>query len=919
LNTLDPDEPRPDRRFSERRQLDRALRECEERYRLLFDAIDEGFCIVEVIFDKDERPIDYRFLQVNAAFEKQTGLIDAQGKRMRELAPKHEEHWFEIYGKIALTGQPARFTNRAEQLHRWYDVYAFRVGQPEDRQVGILFSDITERKQAEELLRLTQLAVDHSPDFVHWFSREGRCLYVNDSSCRRLGYSREELLGMTVYDIDPGAPQPWSSHFQEVKERGSFTFESSLRTKAGEIIPVDVTVSYVNYGGQDYNCATSRDITERKRAEEALRKSEEEYRTVADFTYDWEAWRSPDGTYRYVSPACERITGHTVAEFMADSDLVVQITHPDDRLKVIEHYRAADHEAREQDLEFDHRILTTGGETRWIGHSCTPVYDERGQWLGRRASNRDITTRKKAEEQLRESEERLLEAQHLGKIGNWEWIPADDKVIWSAEMYAIFGVAPEADSLTTEMSMQAFHPEDRVMVAEAIRKTLEQRTSEPIECRILKPDGTIGYVYGRGEAVLDAEGQLVKMTGIYQDITAHKQAEEALREREEQLRQSQKMEAVGQLAGGIAHDFNNLLTSVLGYSELLLSDPEFATTAWHDDVVEIRAAGQRAGALTKQILAFSRRQALRPDVVLLNEVLAGMELLLRRTLGENIDLVSLQHPDLGHAEIDVHQFEQVLMNLAINARDAMPAGGRLTLETANVELDEEYCRTHPEVTPGSYVMLAVSDTGIGMDETTLGHAFEPFFTTKAPGEGTGLGLATVYGIVKQSRGNIFVYSEPGKGTTFKIYLPRVATREAAEVVVLREHASNVGNEVVMVVEDESSLRTLIERVLSAAGYTVICFGSADEAMVALQQGREGIDLLLTDVVLPGVMQGNDLARVAQNSRPGLPVLYMSGYTRDAIVHAGRLDEGINFLEKPFTPEALARMVREVLDQESAAG
>jgi two-component system cell cycle sensor histidine kinase/response regulator CckA len=403
------------------------------------------------------------------------------------------------------------------------------------------------------------------------------------------------------------------------------------------------------------------------------------------------------------------------------------------------------------------------------------------------------------------------------------------------------------------------------------------------------------------------------------DISERKRAEENLRKSEEQLRQSQKMEAVGQLAGGIAHDFNNLLTSILGYSELLLTSGEISDSPACKDVQEIKHAAERAGALTRQILAFSRRQALRPDVVSLNEVLNGMEPLLRRTLGENIDLVSLEHPDLGHAEIDVHQFEQVLMNLAINARAAMPSGGRLTLETANVELDEEYCRTHPEATPGACVMLAVSDTGIGMDEATLGHAFEPFFTTKAPGEGTGLGLAMVYGIVKQSRGNIFVYSEPGKGTTFKIYLPRVATREATEAVVLHEHIPSLGNEAVMVVEDESSLRSLIERVLGAAGYKVVSFGSADEAMAALEQSELAMDLLLTDVVLPGVMQGNDLARRVQDAWPDLPVLYMSGYTRNAIVHAGRLDEGINFLEKPFTPEALARMVREVLDQAGTAG
>ena len=256
-------------------------------------------------------------------------------------------------------------------------------------------------------------------------------------------------------------------------------------------------------------------------------------------------------------------------------------------------------------------------------------------------------------------------------------------------------------------------------------------------------------------------------------FTERKQAEEALKQSQEQLRQSQKMEAVGQLAGGIAHDFNNLLAAILGYSEMILASGASSLDEVRPDVGQIKLAAERAAALTKQILAFSRRQALQPKVVSLNEVIAGMEPLLRRTLGEDIDFASVQDPHLGHVNADIHQFEQVLMNLAVNARDAMQSGGRLTLETANVELDERYCRTHPEVMPGSYVMLAVSDTGRGMDEVTLGHVFEPFFTTKGPGEGTGLGLATVYGIVRQSSGSISVYSEPGEGTSFKVYLPRV--------------------------------------------------------------------------------------------------------------------------------------------------
>jgi two-component system cell cycle sensor histidine kinase/response regulator CckA len=336
-------------------------------------------------------------------------------------------------------------------------------------------------------------------------------------------------------------------------------------------------------------------------------------------------------------------------------------------------------------------------------------------------------------------------------------------------------------------------------------------------------------------------------------------------------------------------------------------------------VQQIKQAGERAGALTRQILAFSRRQPMKPEVVSLNEVLTGMESLLRRTLGENIDLVSLKHPDLGFAEIDVHQFEQVLMNLALNARDAMRAGGHLTLETANVELDDEYCRSHPEATPGEYVLLTVSDTGIGMDEVALQRLFEPFYTTKAPGEGTGLGLAVVYGIVRQSRGSIFVYSEPGKGTSFKIYLPRVMTHEHTRAIVGPGHLPSSGSGTVMVVEDESALRALIERVLGEAGYQVVSFGSADEAVVALGNNDLAVDLLLTDVVLPGALQGKDLVDWVQASRPEMAILYMSGYTRNAIVHAGRLDEGVNFLEKPFGPEALATMVRQVLDRARRTG
>mgnify|MGYP000895070186 CR=1 FL=1 len=422
--------------------------------------------------------------------------------------------------------------------------------------------------------------------------------------------------------------------------------------------------------------------------------------------------------------------------------------------------------------------------------------------------------------------------------------------------------------------------------------------------RISQKDPWDSHDVGRAEQVAKAVANALE----------RKHVEESLRASDEQLRQSQKMEAIGQLAGGVAHDFNNLLTAILGYCDLLLGRPELADTPACDEVREIKYAAERASGLTRQILAFSRRQTLQPAVVSLNQLVARMTPLLRRTLGESIDLTIHPSPVLGHVEVDVHQFEQVLMNLALNARDAMESGGRLIVETANTELDEAYRRLHPDATPGSYVRLAVSDTGIGMDEATRSRIFEPFFTTKEPGKGTGLGLSTVYGIVRQSGGIISVHSEPGNGTRFEIYLPRVAAPAQAASPAKTTAPSPRGDETILIVEDESAVRNLLDRVLSSLGYTTRMTGNADEALDVIADSSQHVDILVTDMVLPGALQGDVLAQQARVLRPGLPIIHMSGYTGDAITHAGRLDPGVNFLEKPFRPEALAHMVRRVLDE-----
>jgi PAS domain S-box-containing protein len=430
------------------------------------------------------------------------------------------------------------------------------------------------------------------------------------------------------------------------------------------------------------------------------------------------------------------------------------------------------------------------------------------------------------------------------------------------------------------------------------------------ELRLKRRDGSLFWARESARTVLDSTGRLLYYEGAVEDISDGKQTEEALRRSEEQLRQAQKMEAIGRLAGGVAHDFNNLLTAILGFSDLLRgqlapSDPRLS------HVNEIHQAAERAGQLTRQLLTFSRKQVLQPKVIDLNAVLGDMDKMLGRLIGENIDLVTLPAPDLGRVRVDRSQIEQAILNLALNARDAMPEGGRLTLETQNVTLDETYCREHPSTRPGPHVMLAVSDSGMGMSEEIRSHLFEPFFTTKEPGRGTGLGLPTVYGVVKQSGGHIGVYSQPGQGSSFKIYFPRVE-EAAAGVADPPLRGARGGSETILLVEDSDVVRKLAVQVLRTAGYAVLETQAGPQAISAADGHAGPIHLLLTDLVMPE-MGGQDLALYLRAARPGLRVLYMSGYTENAAIHQGRIEAGSFFMAKPFTPASLVRRVREVLD------
>ncbi|MEP6549865.1 MAG: response regulator [Gemmatimonadales bacterium] len=517
----------------------------------------------------------------------------------------------------------------------------------------------------------------------------------------------------------------------------------------------------------------------------------------------------------------------------------------------------------------------------------------------------DLLERTKTLEQnsiaMRRTEERTNYALGAAGMGVWEVEIATQRLTWSETLAPLFGLTPDQAPTSADGFFSLIHPDDRKMVENWASAALGGTDCE-LEFRVVLPDGSVHWQAGRARVLAGADGKPARLIGSGMDVSARKLLEA-------QYRQAQKMEAVGLLAGGVAHDFNNLLTVILGYSNFVVESfaPEDERNS---DMQEVLKAGKRAAELVGQLLAFSRKQVLRPTAVDLNGLVTGMGQMLGRLIGEDIELVTILAPDLGAVLADTSQLEQILMNLVINARDAMPSGGRLAVETANVELDQSFMRD-VVIHPGSYVMLAVSDSGTGMDEATKQRLFEPFFTTKEIGKGTGLGLATVYGIVKQSAGYVWVYSELGKGATFKVYLPQADAPDRFEHSAVRDKQSG-GTETVLIVEDDDAIRAMSRRILEGAGYTVFDAPNPRQAE-ALFEKQNTFTLLVTDVIMPG-SSGPKLFEALSRMSPGLRVLYVSGYTDDTIVHQGQLDPGVEFLQKPFTSDALTLRVREILDR-----
>ncbi len=724
-------------------------------------------------------------------------------------------------------------------------------------------------------------------------------LDVNEAAVRHYGYSRAEFLEMRVSDIRPAedVPRP-IVNVEAVHDSWEPAGTRRHQLKDGSIISTDITSRALIYRGRRAVLVAARDVT-RHLATEAERN------LLATIVEDCEdaIYGTVHGVVVSWNGAAEQLYGYTREEAIGQH---LSLFIPAGRAGELQDIQSR-LQRGERLTHYETERRRKDGSTVAVSLTLSPVRDAVGAVTGISAVCRDISERHRADRALRQSEERMRFALEASRVGIWEANVTTKVAYWSETNEVMHGFAPGTFGRTLQAFVDCIHPDDRERVQRAIEEAKRDRTATEYQYRTIAPDGTERWITSTAQFFYDEAGAPIRSTGVTADITERRLLED-------QLRQAQKMEAVGQVAGGVAHDFNNMLTAILGNAELVLGELP-VDDAHRNNIEEIRSAGQRAAALTQQLLAFSRKQILTTRVLHLGGVVNGIIPMLRRLIGENIDLraVSLNR---GHVKADRMQMEQVLMNLAVNARDAMPDGGRLTIETADVVLDQAYAREHPYVTPGPYVLLVVSDTGDGMDAATRKRVFEPFFTTKPTGKGTGLGLATVYGIAKQSGGHIHVHSEPGRGTTFKVYLPRTDEVEAVRQPAPDPQRPLGGDGTILLVEDEDVVRKFAHRVLESYGYTVHAVADPRRAIEFANARSGGIDLILTDVVLPD-MNGRTMATLLQQQHPESKVLYMSGYADQAIVHHGVLDEATCFLPKPFTAEALARSVRECLEAHQA--
>ena len=679
----------------------------------------------------------------------------------------------------------------------------------------------------------------------------------------------------------------------------TFSHDSRVYTLDGQAIDINISVNIATNATETWDkfFVSIVDITERTKVENALKNSEDEYRNLIQEAPIGILVTKQAGTIVYANPSMSVMLGYESEQALFGKH-TLSIIHPDfhqkakNRLAKLKKPNTKVPGAEEKFIRKDGSlvdVIVVGQSIIYEGEPAIQGYVY------------DISDKVSANKALSESEERYRQLVDFSPYGILVYV--EGKSVFANQTLANMMGADSVQDILGKSILDYIHPDDQAMVIQRMQNSLLYDTpAPPVEERLIRFDGEI-LPAEVSSAPIIYQGQKAVMA-IAQDIRSRKSLEN-------QLRQAQKMEAVGRLAGGVAHDFNNLLTAISGYTGLIQYQlPK--NSKLRQDVDEIQKAVKHASGLTRQLLAFSRQQVLQPIVLDINSTIYETQKLLRRIIGEDIELETILTEDSGHIKADPGQIEQVIINLAVNARDAMPADGKLTIETKAIHLDESYCKQHSEITPGYYIRLAISDNGEGIPTEVLPHIFEPFFTTKEQDKGTGLGLATVHGIVKQSNGHIWVYSEINHGTTFKVYFPLINEDESL-LEPPSESIAQTGSEVILLVEDEALVRNLSKKTLKQFGYSVLEAANADEALQILKNYSGTIDLLLTDVIMPGSLNGKELAAVVQKSNPNIAVLFMSGYTDNVVLHHKILEPGLDFIQKPFSPISLSIKIRSILD------
>ncbi|MBI5590100.1 MAG: PAS domain S-box protein [Deltaproteobacteria bacterium] len=757
---------------------------------------------------------------------------------------------------------------------------------------------------------------ENAKDGIFLLTSDGVIVSINAAFAKMHGYTVDELLLMDIKELEaPQNVQLASLRFQRVLAGEPISFETGHYCKNGQLISIEVSSSLVMMGTEKFILGFLRDITERNRAEEKLRLRESYLKAIIENQPGLVWLKNIHSQFLLVN----RIFAISCGEQHPDM-LLGKTDHDIWPADLAQKYRNDDIEVmksgKSRTIE---EPIFDGGVNRWFETFKNPILDEQGSIIGTTGYARDITVRKQAEEKLLESERKYrLITENTADLISILDMNLHVTYVSPAIMRLRGFTVEEAMAQTLE---QILTPESLQLALSVFEKEILLEaggTSDSDRMRILeleeyKKDGTIVWMEVSLSFLRDKDHKPVEILTVARDITERKRAVEEKIKLEGQLRQAQKMESVGRLAGGVAHDFNNMLGIILGHTEMAMDkvDPAHPLIS---DLEEIHKAASRSADLTRQLLAFARKQTIAPKVLDLNETVEGMLRMLRRLIGEDVDLAWLPGNSIWQIMMDPSQIDQMLANLCVNARDAIADVGKVTIETGNAVFEEAYCADHPGFVPGQYVLLSVSDSGNGMDDETRDKIFEPFFTTKAIGEGTGLGLSTVYGIVKQNKGFINVFSEPGQGTTFKIHLPRhIAQATRIQKAESPEPAAH-GHETILLVEDEPAILKMTKMMLERLGYTVIAVPTPGEAIRTVAAGPGLIDLIMTDVIMPE-MNGRDLVNHLLSSSSNLKSLFMSGYTSNVIAHHGVLDPGVNFIQKPFSIKNLAAKVRETLDDE----